>query len=201
MLQSRAGAADGSRRDGDGADSNRHLFAYLAQEVLEELPPDLQDFVLRSSILIELNPQLCTVLTERTDARQVLESLYRRNLFLTAVDEVTPVLRFHDLFREFLEAELARRDPALKRELHERAAAAETIDSRAIYHLLAAQRWDEAMQRIVRAGEERLAHGGIATVERWIDAIPEQVRAGNPLDRLSARHLCLVSLGLAARQA
>ncbi|HEY6641864.1 helix-turn-helix transcriptional regulator [Povalibacter sp.] len=180
MLQSRAaGSAPGSLSKSDAADSNRHLFAYLAQEVLDELPPDLQDFVLRSSILIELSPYLCSVLTGRTDARQVLEALYRRNLFLTAVDEMTPVLRFHDLFREFLEAELARRHPELKRELHELTAKVERTQSRAIYHLLVAQRWDEAMARIGEAAHERLAHGGIATVERWIDAIPEHVRAGN----------------------
>ncbi len=182
MLQSRAGAAAaGAVSKGDSADSNRHLFAYLAQEVLDELPADLQDFVLRSSILIELSPHLCSVLTGRTDARQVLESLYRRNLFLTAIDEMTPVLRFHDLFREFLEAELARRNPDLKRELHELTAKVERTRSRAIYHLLVARRWDEAMERIAEAANERLAHGGLATVERWIDAIPEDVRAGNPM--------------------
>ncbi len=181
VLQSRAaGSTPGSLGKADPGDSNRHLFAYLAQEVLDELPPDLQDFVLRSSILIELSPYLCSVLTGRTDARQVLESLYRRNLFLTAVDEMAPVLRFHDLFREFLEAELARRHPDLKRELHELTAKVERTQSRAIYHLLVAQRWEEAMVRIAEAAQERLAHGGIATVERWIDAIPEHVRAGNP---------------------
>ena len=179
VLQSRAaGATPGSLAKSDGAESNRHLFAYLAQEVLNELPADLQDFVLRSSILIELSPHLCSVLTGRTDARQVLESLYRRNLFLTAVDEMAPVLRFHDLFREFLEAEFAQRNPQLKRELHELTAKVERTQSRAIYHLLVAQRWNEAMDRIAEAAQERLAHGGIATVERWIDAIPEHVRAG-----------------------
>ncbi|HMN43920.1 MAG TPA: LuxR C-terminal-related transcriptional regulator [Povalibacter sp.] len=177
VLQSRAAPALLGKADSN--DSNRHLFAYLAQEVLDELPADLQDFVLRSSILIELSPYLCSVLTGRTDARQVLESLYRRNLFLTAIDEMAPVLRFHDLFRDFLEAELARRHPELKRELHELTAKVERTQSRAIYHLLVAQRWEEAMARIAEAAQERLAHGGIATVERWIDAIPEHVRAGN----------------------
>lgn len=180
LLQSKTkyGAA---RAAGDRGESDRHLFTYLAQEVLEDLPTDLQDFVLRCSILLELNPTLCEVLTGRKDARRVLESLYRRNLFLTALDELTPVLRFHDLFRDFLESELGRRDPQLKRELHEHAAVAETIDSRAVYHLLAAQRWDDAMARMVSAGEERLLHGGIATVERWIDSIPEHARSRNPV--------------------
>jgi LuxR family maltose regulon positive regulatory protein len=173
---------DSRARHPEGADqayrieSDRHLFNYLAQEVLEELPEALQDFALRCSILLELNPILCAALTGRGDAREVLESLYRRNLFLTALDELEPVLRFHDLFREFLEAELTRRNPQLKRELHERAAAAEKIDSRAIYHLLKAERWGEAMERMLMVGEERLAHGGIATVERWIASLPEDAR-------------------------
>jgi LuxR family transcriptional regulator, maltose regulon positive regulatory protein len=179
LLQSKIGLhADVARAE--ESEPNRHLFAYLAQEVLHDLPEDLQEFLLRCSILLELSPTLCTALTDRKDARAVLESLYRRDLFLTTVDDVTPVLRFHDLFREFLETELAQRDPELKRTLHERAASAERIDSRAIYHLLAAQRWDEAMTRIAVAGQERLAHGGIATVERWIDSIPGEVRDRRP---------------------
>ena len=140
--------------------------AYLAQEVLHDLPEDLQDFMLRCSILLELNPKMCAALTDRTDARRVLESLYRRNLFLTALDEVTPVLRFHDLFREFLETELQQRDPALKRALHERAARAEVIDSRAIYHLLAAQRWDEAMARISRRSSSRCLSSSLRSSSR-----------------------------------
>jgi LuxR family maltose regulon positive regulatory protein len=181
LLQSKAGFGSGAGRATDIADPNRHLFAYLAQEVLNELPTDLQDFVLRSSILIELNPTVCATLTGRADSAAVLDALYRRNLFLTAIDEFVPILRFHDLFRDFLEAELARRDPVLKRELHERAANVETVASRAIYHLLVAERWDEAMNRIVQAGEERIAHGGIATVERWIDTIPLDKRAAQPM--------------------
>jgi len=181
LLQSKAGFGAGAGKATDFAEPNRHLFAYLAQEVLNELPDDLQDFMLRTSILIELNPSLCATLTGRADAAAVLDTLYRRNLFLTAIDEFVPILRFHDLFRDFLELELARRDPALKRELHERAASVETVASRAIYHLLVAERWDEAMKRIAQAGEERLAHGAIATVERWIDTIPPEVRATNPM--------------------
>ncbi|HVF16911.1 MAG TPA: LuxR C-terminal-related transcriptional regulator [Steroidobacteraceae bacterium] len=181
LLQSKAGFGAGPGKATDFAEPNKHLFAYLAQEVLNELPEDLQDFMLRCSILIELNPSLCGTLTGRTDAAVVLEALYRRNLFLTAIDEFVPILRFHDLFRDFLEAELARRDPALKRELHEKAASVEAVASRAIYHLLVAERWDEAMKRIAQAGEERLTHGAIATVERWIDTIPADIRAGNPV--------------------
>jgi LuxR family maltose regulon positive regulatory protein len=177
LLQSRAAPARNVRAD--AADANRTLFSYLAQEVLTELPEDLKEFVLRVSILTELSPSLCNSVTGRSDSKQVLEDLYRRNLFVTALDETTPVLRFHDLFRDFLQAELARR-PQLKRELHEKAAQAEVIASRAIHHLLSAQRWDEAMRRIAALGEDMLAQGSIATLEHWIDSIPATARASNP---------------------
>jgi LuxR family maltose regulon positive regulatory protein len=162
-----------------GEAGQRKLFAYLAQEVLGLLPRELQDFALRCSILAELTPDLCAAVTLRDDTAELLGELYRRDLFLSVVDEAGPVLRFHDLFREFLEAELSRRLPAEVRALHERAARAEETSARAIHHFLAGELWDEALWLILRVGESLVAAGGIATLERWIDQVPEHVRRGD----------------------
>jgi LuxR family maltose regulon positive regulatory protein len=163
-----------------GEAGQRKLFAYLAHEVLGRLPEDLQGFVLRCSILTELNPALCTAVTGRDDAASILGALYRRDLFLAVVDEDGPVLRFHDLFREFLEKELARRLPGEEvRALHERAARAEETSTRAIHHYLSGGFWDEALWLILRVGESLVAAGAITTLERWIDQVPEHVRHGN----------------------
>jgi len=162
---------------GASESGDRHLFAYLAQEILSELPDDLRQFVLRCSVLSELSPALCQAVTGREDVREILQDLYRRNLFLTAVDEFAPVLRFHDLFRDFLREELEKQGAEFVRQLHERAGHAETCASRGIGHLLSAQCWDEAITRISRSGEIMLIEGGHATLERWIDAIPDNVRS------------------------
>jgi LuxR family maltose regulon positive regulatory protein len=162
------------------AGSRRHLFAYLAQEILAELEPELQAFALECSILEELHPQACASLTDRKDAAALLERLYRRNLFLTAIDETVPVLRFHDLFRTFLERELERRDPVRMQELHERAARSSTSNPRAIHHWLKAGRWQHAIDAIVADGEPRLVAGGIAMVENWIQRVPEGERSRDP---------------------
>ena len=163
-----------------GERGQRRLFAYLAQEVLEALPADLREFALRCSILAELSPEACRALTGREDAAEVLAELDRRDLFLSLVDEAGPVLRFHDLFREFLENELARR---LAREdlraLHERAARAESTPARAVHHYLAGEFWGEALRLILSAGESLVAAGAIGTLERWIDQVPEPVRRGH----------------------
>jgi LuxR family maltose regulon positive regulatory protein len=159
--------------------SDRHLFAYLAQEVLAELPDDVRDFVLRTAVLAELSPSLCNAVTGRTDSKQILELLYRRNLFLTITDEQTPVLRFHDLFREFLQSELERRHSHLVQELHERAGRAEESLPRAIAHFLKSQRWNDAMELMAARGESMLASGDHSTLERWIDQVPLTARSGN----------------------
>ena len=57
---------------------------------------------------------------------------------------VNLLLRFHDLFRDFLRDELERREPGQAAELHARAAAVETRAERAVPHWLAAGRWAEA---------------------------------------------------------
>ncbi len=158
---------------------DRHLFAYLAQEVLADLPEDLRDFVLQSSVLAELSPALCAAVTGRGDSKHVLEALYRRNLFLTIADESVPVLRFHDLFRDFLQSELERRYPDRVQRLHERAGRAEESLPRAIAHFLKAERWTEAMELIAASGEAMLASGDHPTLERWIDQLPEEARAND----------------------
>ncbi|HTE40054.1 MAG TPA: AAA family ATPase, partial [Steroidobacteraceae bacterium] len=182
VLQSRLAPRATQSKDASSTEaSDRHLYAYLAQEVLADLTEDLREFVLQCSVLTELNPHLCTAVTGRGDAREVLEILYRRNLFLTAIDEQLPVLRFHDLFRDFLAGELDRRRPGLAHELHERAGRAEPSMPRAIAHFLAAERWNEAITRIIESGEPLLIEGGHAMLERWIDSIPDAVRAQHPL--------------------
>ena len=110
--------------------AHRHLFDYFAQEVLAELPAPLQQFVLHSSVLPELSPVLCEAVTGRGDALAVLDTLSDRQLFLSVLDDTVPVLRFHDLFRDFLRGQLERREPGLAAELHARAAAAEARPDR-----------------------------------------------------------------------
>jgi LuxR family transcriptional regulator, maltose regulon positive regulatory protein len=163
-----------------GPAAHRHLFDYFAQEVLAELPASLQDFLLHCAVLAELSPPLCQAITGRDDAAFVLDGLYRRQLFLIALDEAVPVLRLHDLFRDFLLRELDQRQPGLAKELHARAARSEPRPLRAVPHLLAGQRWDEAVQRILQAAPALLAESAHETVQRWINQLPEDTRSQHP---------------------
>ena len=185
----------GSARNGAGLPAligpaaHRHLFDFFAQEVLSELPLPLQQFVLYSSVLPELSPALCQAVTGRGDATAVLDTLFSRQLFLSALDEALPLLRFHDLFRDFLRAELERREPGLAAELHARAAAAETRAERAVPHWLAARRWSEALAALRQMADGLLAVGGTHRLERWLEQLPPDWREPQA-DAALLRGLC-----------
>lgn len=166
------------------------LFEFLAQEVLQALPQDTQDFMLRSSVLPELTPEMCETLTGRPDAAAALEDLYRRNLFVTRTGDGEAVMRFHDLFRDFLQQQLARKDPALLRDLHARAARAETRPASAIAHWLAAEQWGEAAGAIVRHGLHFISDGAALAVMRLISLLPAQQRETNPAIQLLLGSCC-----------
>ena len=172
----------GSARQGAGPPSligpaaHRHLFDYFAQEVLAGLPLPLQHFVLHSSVLPELSPLLCQAVTGRSDARAVLDDLFSRQLFLSALDDSVPVLRFHDLFRDFLQSELERREPGQSAPLHARAAAAELRVERAVPHWLAAGHWAEALAALRQMADGLLAVGGTHRLERWLEQLPRDWR-------------------------
>jgi ATP/maltotriose-dependent transcriptional regulator MalT len=99
----------------------REVFEYLAAVVLEDLPADLQEFALHTSVLFEITPALCQRVSGAIDAAARLAALERRNLFVDRLDESGTRFRYHQLFAEFLRERLARVAPDKVAELHVRA--------------------------------------------------------------------------------
>jgi LuxR family maltose regulon positive regulatory protein len=179
MGDSAAGVADRAHHAG----SRRLVFEFLAQEVLDALPPELRDFALRCSVLPDLSPALCAELSGRADAAALLDQLYAQNVFVSRIDENGPVMRFHDLFREFLQQQLARADASLPQALHAQAARAENDPVRAIAHWVAAESWAEAAQAIVRHGQRvphLISNSAIPSLVRMTAMLPAHERDDNP---------------------
>ncbi len=132
--------------------TQRHLFDYLAAEVLADMPAELRGFLLRCSVLPELTATRCAQVSGRADAARQLEQIERRGLFVSVLDADELTLRLHDLFRDFLDDRLQRDHPDQLAELLRRAAAGEPDVVRAIGFLARAGAWDEAAQTIVSNG-------------------------------------------------
>lgn len=183
-----AGMGSGSARTApQRGTAPRALFDFLAQEVLDELPAELRRFAIDCAVLPELSPRRCEAVTGRSDSHTLLDALLRRHLFLSVVEDSEPVLRFHDLFREFLLAQLAGEPATHRTGLYARAAAAEDQPERAIAHWLDAGRWSEAIQLMVRHGLSLAASGAYASLERWMERLPaDQLQAEPRLALLRA---------------
>ena len=98
------------------------IFDLLMEEVLGGVEPSVRAFLLDTSILRYLNPDLCEAVSGRADANTILEGLVGQGLFTTPGDRDLREYRYHDLFREALAVELRRTDPTRIPGLHRSAA-------------------------------------------------------------------------------
>lgn len=163
-------------------DQEQYVFDLLAEEVLTQQSQEVRDFLLDTAILRELTPDLCRQVTQRADAADLLASLYRRNLFLMAVEgeNSTRTYRYHALFHDFLRQCLEQEAPARVRELHRRAAAAVALPAHALYHYVQAEAWEEAATLLGQIGQEALWQGRYGTLREWVGWIPTDVRQHYP---------------------
>lgn len=155
------------------------LFAFLAHEVMARLSPDVQAFLRTTSVLRDLNAEVCNYLRMETDSDQYIKYLLENGLFV--VDLGGESIRYHHLFREFIlkllpqELVIANHKKAaeyyLQVGLHESA----------IYHLLKAEDSPRAADIISKIGESLILSGRIETLNKWITSIDPEVLESYPL--------------------
>ena len=171
---------------------DRHVFDFLAAEVLDRLAPELRTFLLRTSVLTELTAARCAAVSGDALAAERLEQIERAGLFVSVMAGDEPTLRLHDLFREALEQRLAREQPHELPRLLVRAAAGEADPLRKVALLQRAQAWGPAAATLRAHAPALLTAGVINDVARAIDAFPTEQRA-----QLPDLHLSGVLLGWA----
>ncbi len=159
------------------------IFDYFAGELLERLKPEAQAFLLKSAILPKMTPSMTAILTGEAHAERILADLHRRNLFITRHTNADKVYQYHPLLREFLLAQLEETVPpeeliALKRQGAALLEGEGRIES-AIELLRETQDWSRMTEFIKSSAPAMLAQSRSATLEEWIRALPENVRASD----------------------
>jgi LuxR family transcriptional regulator, maltose regulon positive regulatory protein len=163
--------------------SHRYILDYLAEEVLEQQPEDLREFLLETSVLERLNGSLCDAVTDRDDSQALLEQADRSGLFVVQLDDVRGWWRYHHLFADLLRVRLER-DPERTRRLHRNAARwyeQRGLPDEAVRHALAAGE----QERAARLVEEHFdtvfnLRGEQATIQSWLPALPEDLVRTRP---------------------
>ena len=105
-----------------GSGEDRFVTDYFDFECVSRLSSADLRFLTRTAVLERLSGPLCDHVLETDDSAARLESLARSNQFVLPLDRERRWYRCHRAFREYLSAELRRREPRLIPALHRRAA-------------------------------------------------------------------------------
>jgi LuxR family maltose regulon positive regulatory protein len=183
-------AALSLRDRGDSADflermpvDERHLVDYLWDEVVLRQPRDVQEFVMRTSILERVCGPLAEAVAQCANGTEMLLELERSNLFVVPLDGDRVWFRYHHLFRSLLVRQLERFAPDLVSDLHRRASlwfADEGDVASLIEHAIAAGDVHVAASELERHWLSLYSDGTATTLLRWIDQLPEDAIEAHP---------------------
>lgn len=159
------------------------LFHYLAEEVFDRQPQEMQAFLARTSVLEAMSGPLCDLLLGREDGAQTLRHLESWGLFVTG-SGVGGEYRYHRLFQQFL-LEHSRSSLASEEwiELHRTAAGyyRERGDlQKALLHFDEAGDAEMVVQLLLERGQECLQNGRLELLKGWIDRLPSSVLEQHP---------------------
>jgi LuxR family maltose regulon positive regulatory protein len=156
------------------------LFDYLAQDVLARQPPNVQTFLLITSVLRQMNGPACDYLLGVEGSIGGLRELQESGLFVVSMGD--DVYRYHRLFHDFLRARLTQ-DLQGAQALHRRAASyfrQAGHPEETIYHLLEARDFGPAAELIEEIGPQLVAQGRFDSLSAWIDRLSEEVLNARP---------------------
>ena len=118
-----ASSPDPERFVAEFSGSSRTVAEYLLAEMLECQPPEVQQLLLRTSLLDRVNGELADLLTGHPGSERILLDLEDANAFVVSLDPARTWFRYHHLFADLLRLELRRRLPEELPVLHRLAAA------------------------------------------------------------------------------
>jgi LuxR family maltose regulon positive regulatory protein len=163
--------------------SDRTVAEYLIAEMLERQPEEVQQLLLRTSLLDRVNGELADLLTGRPGSERILLALEDANAFVISLDPERAWFRYHHLFADLLRLELRRALPEEAPVLHRRAAEwfiqhGQVVD--AVRHTQAAGDWPGAARLLADHSFSLTLDGQLQTVEALLQAFPPGAGADNP---------------------
>ncbi len=157
----------------DFSGSHRYVIDYLVEEVIQQQPVEIRQFLTHTAILDRLSAPLCNAVTGREDSKTIFNQLEHANLFLIPLDEHRAWYRYHHLFADFLRTEAGTSQHAV---LHQKASywfESNGFITEAIKHALAANQIEKAGQLIIKAADGLLHNGELITLNTWFTAMPD----------------------------
>ena len=146
--------------------------AYVREECLSRLHPELLRFLRRTAVLDEMCGGLCDAVLREEGSGAALAGAERAGLFLVPLDRQSVWYRYRRPFRDVLRRELAAREPRLVPVLHARAAdwyEAHGEAEAALEHAAAGGDLDRAARLLAAIALPLYHRGRVTTVEGWLE--------------------------------
>lgn len=158
------------------------VYDYLAQQVLDQQAPQVRNFLLRSSLMEEFNAELCQLVFGDADHDEswsdMIATVLYNNLFVQPLENGGTWLRYHHLFRDYLQAQILKEKP---RE-------AEMIIKKLVRVYAERHEWEKAYANCQRldsdditadlitiAGPQLAGSGQLKLLERWLSVLPKAI--------------------------
>lgn len=158
---------------------------YVVEEVIDQLPEQLRDFLLRTASLKFLDPDLCNVALGIQDSQRLIDELRQRNIFVQNVWGTTAPYAYHALFAEFVERISERRlSIEDQRSLHQRAAM--WFKSRghlefALEQAINGGDTPTIVEMMSEVGWKLLNDGRHFSLYYWLDKLPDEAIYSDPV--------------------
>jgi len=157
------------------------IFDFLAEQVLNQQTPLIQDFLLKSSYLEEFNADLCKLVFGKapkgTSWAKTITQILEKNLFVLPVDDDSTWLRYHHLFRDFLRYRSSQENPEEGKNLLRSLLTVYTNDSAWEKAYAVVRRLDDpgATAKLITQASSSLFHSGrINLLAAWLKVLPDK---------------------------
>ena len=163
------------------------LFDYLGEQVLNQQPEEIRFFLLRTSLLEEFDAALCEdvfgeLYPQRTDWHRCINITIQNNLFTQPVGAEIGWVRYHHLFRDFLQNHLSKENPEeIPPILQKLAQAYEARNEWEKAYSVQKRLGDvDALAGLIERAAPHLLLRALVTLETWLKNLPPSVRETRP---------------------
>lgn len=177
-------------RNREGTELPRRLTAeasdYFSREIFALLPESVKDFLIKSSIFDEIDPEIAAEISNHGQADEILGFLEKRNLFIQKLTNGGKqyCYRFNTLFRSFLQQVFREKTPVQEyRALNQRAG--HLFYNRGEYEqsvlfFVNARDWIMAGDMIKKTATDMIIKGKYTRLSQWIKTLPDKTLKADP---------------------